>query len=369
MLSAILLAATCAAATPQYGFVALRTVRTIDSGGSISTRMGFASDDQYDYLATPEGLFRATSLIGAPPERVTAAGDGVNAVAVNGGALYVLREGREVQGPHATVHTLLRSTDHGATFTNIDAGLEDCYSGYCLFLSATQIEFAANRLFLGAGGNVLVSSDNGSTWKILHGVTQDGGPAAQTCPAVFHRLDQKLLIGGECPLDMGFMRAGQLRSDLIDWTAQPQPVTTPEMENRNVQFIRSHNGAVFSGIEGALMKSCDAGATFKYVIHYPLSGTRRYPYIHQFLAPARYPGLLIVGGFDKAQMGAHLSWSADGGETWTDASSMIPAGAVALLAEGRDGKPFVVVQEEDRAIVMEIIAKKKSAGKKWSKAK
>lgn len=356
MLSTILLSAACAAANaPQYGSITLRPIHTIDIQGELSTRYGFASDGQYDYLATPHGLFRSTSILSAPLQSVPAAGSKLNNVAVNDGALYVLRHGEEVRGDHATEHTLLRSTDHGATFENIDAGLEDCYFGYCLFLPATEIEFAPGRIFLGAGGNVLVSSDNGASWKILQGVTDDGKPAPQSCPTVFHRAGQRLLVGGECPLDFGFIRAGELRSDLLDWNVPLGPIATPSMENRNVQFIRSVAGAIFAGIEGAVLKSCDNGESFEYVHYYPLSGGLKYPYIHQIVAPSRYPGLVVIGGFDKANMVPYLAWSGDGGATWVDVSSLAPEGTVALLAESRDGRPLVVIQESGRAVIQEIV--------------
>ncbi len=356
MLSTVLLSAACVAASaPQFGSITLRPAQTIAIPGELSTRFGFASDDQYDYVATPHGLFRSSAILGAPLQPVAAAGVKLNNVAVNGGALYVLRHGEEVRGDRATEHTLLRSLDRGATFENIDAGLEDCYYGYCLFLPATEIEFAPGRIFLGAGGNVLVSADNAASWNILQGVTEDGNPAPQSCPTVFHRVGQRLFIGGECPLDFGFLRAGELQGDLLGWKVPPGPISTPEMENRNVQFVRSAGGAILAGIEGAILKSCDGGSSFKYVVHYPLSGGLKYPYIHQILAPSRYPGLLIAGGFDKANLVPYLAWSGDYGEMWTDVSSLALEGTVSLLAESRDGRPLVVIQESGRAVVQEIV--------------
>lgn len=365
ILSTILLAATCTAAPTKYASVSLRPIQTLQIGGSIATRMGLASDVRYDYLATPAGLFRAPSLLSSTAQLIPEIGDKVNGVAVNEGAVYAMRQAVEVKGDRAVDHSLVRSTNHGDTFVPIDAGIEDCFAGYCVFLPATEISFAPGRIFLGAGGNVLVSSDDAATWKILHGATQDGKPALQSCPAVFHRIGQTVLVGGECPLDVGFVRAGELKPDLLEWSVPPASVGTPEMENRNVQFITTASGATYAGIEGALMKSCDSGATFKNVIHFPLSGTPQYPYIHQFLAPSSYPGVLLAGGFDKAQSGPYLAWSADGGETWSDISSLIPRGTVSLLGEGRDRRPLLVVQEDERAIVMEIVVKKRDAHK-WA---
>src|SRR6185436_10060373 len=51
----------------------------------------YARDEQYEYLGTPQGLYRAERIASATLERIAFAGDAINAVAVDGGALYVSR--------------------------------------------------------------------------------------------------------------------------------------------------------------------------------------------------------------------------------------------------------------------------------------
>jgi hypothetical protein len=168
---------------------------------------------------------------------------------------------------------------------------------------------------------------------------------------VFGRNGQRVVIGGECPLDFGYVSTGVLRSDLLEWETAPRRVTDPNamppLENRNVQFVAYADGETYAGIEGGLLKSCDAERTWRFVIHDPISGgARAYPYIQQFIAPAHLPNVRIVAGFDKATAGPYIAWSGDSGETWIDASGLLPAGSsVALLAEGRDGRPLIFIQQ------------------------
>src|SRR5688500_7542115 len=93
----------------------------------------YAADDQFEYLPTPNGLYRAPRRATSTPHRIAFAGENVHAVAVHEGALYVAKgEGNEAS--QSAAHTLVKSTDHGATFTNIDAGLLDCALQPCGYM-------------------------------------------------------------------------------------------------------------------------------------------------------------------------------------------------------------------------------------------
>lgn len=316
----------------------------------------YARDEQYEYLGTPQGLYRADRLASGSLERIAFAGETINTVAVDGDALYVSRG-----VPHFALwpeHTLLRSRDHGVTFEPVGEGLPSCIvPSECGYLIPRQLAFAPGRLFTSAGGNILVSGDDGATWVRLYGVSSDGNPQPQLCPTTFERIGERMILGGECPLDFGYLAPGTLRPDLLGWAAEPVRLATPDMENRNVQFIRSAgNDVVFAGIEGALMKSTDGGATFRFVIHYDISDSASYPYIGQFVASLRHAGLLAIAGFDKATQRGYLAYSPDAGESWTNLSSLVAdAEIVSLLAEDADGRLLAVTYGEGRLLLAELV--------------
>jgi len=310
------------------------------------THLEYAHDDQFEYLAMPAGLYRAP-LAGGSFERIAFAEEKIHSVVVHDSALYVLK---------SKDHTLVRSTDHGATFTPIDAGLLDCAGDECRYLVANRIAFGPQRIFVNAGGNVLATADDGATWSLLHGLPYNGKPTSQLCPMQFELSGTRMILGGECPLDIAWLHAGTLRPDLLDWSVEPQPVVAPELENRNVQFIRDFgDGVVYAGIEGALLKSTDGGSSFTFVIHYPIENAIAYPYIGYLARSSRDPNLLVAGGFDKKDDDGYLAWSSDGGTTWRDASSMVGEAYVVLLAEDTHGRMIVGLQRGASLTLAELV--------------
>jgi hypothetical protein len=341
-------------------------VLPVPSGGESYRVAPYARDASFEYLGTSDGLYRAPRLATGPLERIAFAGEEISALAIDDGVLYV---GKGLR--HYAVwpeHTLVRSRDHGSTFESADAGLYDCIANVeCGYLVPEQIVPDGDRLFIEAGGNLLVSADGGASWKHLVGIpSQSGKPTANSCPITFERFGETVLVGGECPLDNGFLRIGRLRPDLLGWSEEPQLVTAPEMENGNVQFIRNLGGGiVFAGIEGALLKSTDGGRSFRYVIHYDLEALDRYPYIAQFVVSSRDPRVMLVGGFDKKNLVGYLASSDDGGESWQDASPLVGADYVSLLAEDADGRLLIGLDGDTRFTLAEVVlgerAKKRRA--------
>lgn len=256
-------------------------------------------------------------------------------------------------------HALCALSADRSTFTARDAALKVCADGFCSLLSPSDIKQVGNRLYTNAGGgqNVLVSTDTGTSWKVLTGrFDQD----ICTNPA-FEIVGDRLLVGGECPLDMAFLRAYRLGADGASLaSADALPIALPNLENRNVQFIRALDAKrVFAGVEGGLLRSADGGASFQFVIEKPLSGGATYPYIRQLVALAGKPDTLVAGGFDKATQKPYLVWSSDGGTTWTDISALLPGYArnlddasssmVTAIAEDPQGHVLVTVNEQDMA--------------------
>lgn len=264
------------------------------------------------------------------------------------------------KGPDARPeHALCALSADRTTFVPRDAGLKACVGGTCTTLSMDELKQVNNRLYTNAGGgqNVLASNDGGARWRVLTGFFDQD---ICTHPA-FEIVGDRLLVGGECPLDAAFLRAYQLAADGVSLVSRDAlPVTLPELENRNVQFIQATGAQrVFAGVEGGLLRSEDGGKSFRFVIQHPLSGGRDYPYIRHLLALAGKPDTLVAGGFDKATQKPYLAWSKDGGTTWTDLSPLLPGYArnlddgsvaeVTAIAQDPQGRVLVTVNESKGA--------------------
>lgn len=302
-LFAVVLAASVHAGPPR-GAKALVDV-AFDGGTSYSIAAPFAQDEAWSWVGTPAGLYRVASPLeaGSEAELVAFEGGEILALYAREGALYVLKVAEESAGAPATDRAFLRSTDGGATFVPLDDGLEECFGGYCAYLTASQAAFQGDVVFLNAGGN-LVASQGGGPWTPLVGEI-----ARQACyDPTFAVNGRRILIGGECPLDMAYVRAGTLREGMLEWELAPESVVTPPLGNRNVQFIEflGDGSVVLSGIEGAILRSSDGGASFDFALFHELDDPFVYPYVTELLAPGDGAELL-AGGFDKANMRPYLA--------------------------------------------------------------
>ena len=259
----------------------------------------------------------------------------------------------EASSGHSTC-TLVANT---ASFIPRDQDLRTCNQYFCETLSMQDLKQAGNRLYsnAGAGNNLLTSNDKGNTWQVIR-----GSKDSQMCyPTKFHVVGDRVLVGGECPLDMAFVEAYRLTPDGGALASEDKlPLTLPEMENRNVQFIESvpESEIVFVGVEGGLLRSTDNGNSFKFAIHEPLSGGKGYPYISAFLPLKGKPGTIVVGGFDKMHSRPYLAWTKDSGASWNDISKLVPGydskqddeystPSVSALAQDPDGRIIVVTNE------------------------
>ncbi len=207
-------------------------------------------------------------------------------------------------------------------FAPRDAGLRVCTGLHCERLWMSELQAYRGQLFsnAGAGLNVLASADQGRSWRALLGSVEN-----YVCThSAFRIVGERLLTGGECPLDAAFLRAYALAPDGVSLASSaPLPVALPALDNRNVQFIRQVGERVFVGVEGGLLRSVDGGRSFGFVIHHRLEGPH-YPYVSTLLALRNRPDVLLAAGFDKATGKPYLALSRDGGARWTNVSASLP---------------------------------------------
>lgn len=244
-------------------------------------------------------------------------------------------------------------------FAPRDQALRVCYERFCETLAMGDLKLAGTRLYTnaGAGVNLFASSDQGASWRVLR-----GDLAGFSCTHTkFEVIGDRVLVGGECPLDDAFLEAYQLTADGMGLVSEQQlSLTVPELENRNVQFIEAVPGTqrVFVGVEGGLLRSVDGGRRFDFVIHSPVEGAKAYPYVQAFLPLRGKPDTIVVGGFDKENFRPYLAWTADGGATWTDISALLPGytrpakgdthvAMVTSLAQDPQGRIVVTLNERE----------------------
>lgn len=276
----------------------------------------------HTWVATPGGLYRLPlDLEQEEAELFAFPGRGVTRLYVHEGDLYVLKETRAADGP-SDDHGLLRLSSDGASLVPLDQPLEWCYGDLCQYPAGSEARFVGERIYYAAGGNLLVSPDSGTSWKALVGFLE---PAA-CYDLSFEISGSSLLFGGECPLDIAWIRRARLGPAGDELVGDPVEAVTPYLENRNIQFIRQMPGSsiVFAGIEGAILRSMDGGASYEFVHRHVNGGANegKYPYVGSLLAPSRTEGVLLAGGFDKAKAleAAWLAISFDGGASWLDRS-------------------------------------------------
>lgn len=356
---------------PIKGLKVLRTISFTNDYGWAKSSLAF--DDTYAYISTPNGLYRTGRNVNAsdPLQLIAFPDKRIINLYVHNNSLYVLKFGEQTNTGPATEHTFLRSTNHGNTFTALDNGLSYCLSGYCGFLTPTVARFVDPLIFLnaGSGRNLLVTKDQGASWSALSGSID-----AYVCsePA-FELIDNRVVMGGECPLDFAYVWGGTLQPDLLSWVpgGELKPVSLPAIENRNVQFVerRGDSSLVFAGIEGGLLKSTDKGTSFKFVLKYPLSGSEKFPYVQQILYPLSHPDLFVATGFDKGiTQSGYLAYSIDHGESWTDFSTLamtpeLMSKYVAFVKEDPFGRILVGLVNTDAKIltIAEILVEMPSA--------
>ena len=311
-------------------FLSLPGKMTLDG----ADRFRMRTDGSMVCLVTPEGAWRAPLPLVAGAHLVPMqlpAGELQNFYVLDG-VWYLLKKAGQ------DAHVFLRSSNQGATWEGLDEGLWADEGGQKSLLMPTRMTLQDDVLFLNGGGgtNFMSSRDDGRHWNLLFGLW---GNQMAYAGKLFVR-GRTALLGGEAPLDVAYLRRGELGPDLTTWTREPASVAPPGISNRNVQFIEGNPAGpdLFAGVEGGLLKSSDDGMTWRWAQCFE-SGDGKYPYIQQICFKGGSDPRILVGGFDKANDGVpFLSVSQDAGETWADASGAFGANVdwrnvVALHAE------------------------------------
>jgi hypothetical protein len=275
-----------------------------------------------------------------------------------GGKTWLFQPSDTVAADKLPERALCELNAAGTSFMPKDQGLKACHGTDCNTLWMSELHGLGKRLYsnAGAGPNLMYSDDQGLKWHMILGQFD---AMFCTLDQAFHIIGSRLLVGGECPLDIAYLRAYQLDADgskLASGVALP--VSMPEIENRNIEFITSVPGTerVFAGVEGGLLRSEDGGASFKFVIREPIEGGTRYPYIGHFVALKNRPNVLVVSGYDKATGKPYLAWSDNSGDKWTDVSMLLPGyqrgssdeatTQVTSMIEGQNGRILMTVNQD-----------------------
>ncbi len=247
-------------------------------------------------------------------------------------------------------HSLLESTNNGASFQPIDAGLRVCNAGFCQYLPSNKLIEKGNKLFVnaGEGRNLLVSADRGAEWTVLSGFLD----AAVCTYSTFFISGRTVLQGGECPLDRAFIDRGTLRPDKLGWIngGELKPTISPDLENRNITAIQGlgKTGLILAGAEGAVLRSFDNGLSFSYVFKKIVGGSE-YPYVNRILFPSNFWRVAVISGFDKATSTPYLAVSYDDGDSWKEVSHLLPGfnsyAVVSDLAEDSQGRIIAAVTD------------------------
>jgi hypothetical protein len=312
----------------------------------------FATDDLYAYLATPDGLFRATLPLSENSsfELIGFESKTIFNLYVHNNSLYVLKDTVELLGP-PTDHAFFRSDDHGASFVPMDNGLTECLGGYCRYLASYNALFKDDLIFLNAGGgnNLQVSNDNGLSWRPLLGNIE----WTIGCQYLsFELIDNKLLTGGDCT-ESAYINAGILRPGLLSWQRQPTTVSMPGFQLAGTAFVKRNPGTtdVYAGVYGGLLKSTDLGNSFQFVLNFSSVGVAG-PGISRIHFLSRAPKVILIGGQWSDR--GFIAYSKDSGETWFDISPgaeliLGPPGtqtfnfSVRFIYEDEDGGVFIGV--------------------------
>lgn len=227
-----------------------------------------------------------------------------------------------------------------------DPGLRLCRASSCEQLWMTGLQLHGGTLLSNAGGgaNVLALEHGGRSWRALTGTFSTSACAH----AAFAVAGRRLLVGMQCPPGTATLQAWELPH-----ASAALPVAAPPLEGRAIHVIAPAGSAVFAGVSGGLLKSVDGGASFRFVIHHA-PGSAAMPHIRHVLALGKRAAVVVAAGADPVLRRPYLAVSRDGGERWTDLSSILPGAqgsgaAVTSLAQDRQGRLLATLNLQPQA--------------------
>jgi hypothetical protein len=299
-------------------------------GKFLFTSDNIAVDKNYIYLSTGNYLYRAdkNKFRERKDWKRIYKSEAIKNIYVYGQKLFILQE-PALNAEGLAEHVLLVSYDQGDTFEPRDEGLRYCYTyngqEVCNYFSSSQIFIKNGIIFLNSiGSDILISHDEGKTFKSIENSPIDKSYCYDNA---FSIIGNKVLVGGECPLDFAYLKKGAIDQNFLDWQNSQDPIdslTDIEMSNRNIHFIKKLGRYVFAGAEGAIFRSTNNGDSYRATLLYPKPGsldTVKYPYVKQITK--QQSGNILASGTDKVTELPFLARSMDNGLTWVNVTKEI----------------------------------------------
>jgi hypothetical protein len=240
------------------------------------------------------------------------------------------------------------------------AGPRSSATGHTLGLGSLAVQAAARgaapTLYASAtGANIARSVDEGATWQIVAGRTEE----ATGSDCVLHVTGDLLFQGCEAPLDVAWVR----RFDVLQRDRATLDAGTMVVDgignrrvNRFFEFpqIASAAPALYVGVEGGLLVLETTGA-WRWVREFPIAAEGPYPYVRAVWVDPADPAHIVFGGGDSqyASVRSGLFETRDAGKTVAPARGpagvdLSRVGVPASTPTGSGGRDLLMVVDDGR---------------------
>lgn len=262
--------------------------------------------------------------------------------------LYGFEEGVWSSGPKLTVYDASSKTS-----IDLSKKLVNCVKiqgeDICDPVSVGNIKVDGGRIYLAAGSapNLFYTDDLGETWAVMNGKF----PITSTScyEASFLRTETHLIQGGECPLDVAFVKVYKF-TDANRTKIDPIPVATighDFMGNRAAWHMLQNpvTKQVFAGVEGGLIELAGESYSPIFRIEHAMDEDL-YPYYEGLSYVKSNPEKMLAWG-NGQERGGTLMASTDSGRTWKDITASVIGGDIRAL----DIKDVFYDEENKRFLV------------------
>jgi photosystem II stability/assembly factor-like uncharacterized protein len=299
--------------------------------GVLSSKILFLGN--FAFINTDKGILRGPAAI-SPRSTwdLVLAQPGISHLTISQKRLLAMKMATQesVNAP-ASDRSIQVTRDFGATFSNLDNGLERCssYEGttWCRYNPASHTQLRGETIVtnVGGGGSIAVSKDGGATYTSL-----DGSPIFDPF-CYFGEFTfigpRQILKGGECPLDAAYLQVCTVDSSLSRYLSCEDKAPA-DYGNRKVNALYHIPGSpiILVGGEGNILRSPNQGRSFTKTLWDRLDKKSRYRYVEGFHYSKRH-NIVFAWGFDKGVVPSKpvILLSSNNGRTWRDISSRVRA--------------------------------------------